>query len=62
MNPKQPTQEIRYLEEKCLDVRRGILGLTYFGNSSHLGGSLSCVEILTCLYFQIMRLDPAQPD
>jgi len=62
MNPKQPTQEIRYLEEKCLDVRRGILDLTYFGNSSHLGGSLSCVEILTCLYFQIMRLDPAQPD
>ena len=29
--------------------------------SGHWGGSLSAVEILTCLYFGIMRVDPKNP-
>jgi transketolase len=53
--------EILFLKKKCLEVRRNILDLTYYGSSSHLGGSLSCVEILTALLFQIMQVDPAKP-
>lgn len=29
--------------------------------SGHLGGSLSCMDILTTLYFRNMRIDPANP-
>ncbi len=29
--------------------------------SGHPGGSLSCIDILTALYFKIMRHDPAKP-
>jgi transketolase len=28
----------------------------------HLGGSMSLVEILTALYFAVLRIDPAEPD
>lgn len=54
-------KEILELEKKCLEVRRNILDLTYFGSSSHLGGSLSSVEILTCLLFRIMHINPDLP-
>jgi transketolase len=43
------------------NVRRGILDLTFYGSSSHLGGSLSVVEILVTLYFEVMRIDPQNP-
>lgn len=55
-------QELQRLKKICLQVRRGIIDLTYFGKSSHLGGSLSCVEILTALFFHIMQVDPERPD
>jgi len=54
--------EVMYLKKKCLDVRRNILDLTYYGSSSHLGGSLSCVEILTSLLFKVMNINPDLPD
>jgi transketolase len=43
------------------NIRRGILDLTFYGSSSHLGGSLSVVEILVALYFKVMRIDPQKP-
>jgi transketolase len=49
------------LKKVCNNVRRGILDLTFFGSSSHLGGSLSAVEILVTLYFGVMRIDPQKP-
>ena len=49
------------LKKVCNNVRRGILDLTFYGSSSHLGGSLSVVEILVALYFKVMRIDPQKP-
>lgn len=34
----------------------------YRAQSGHPGGSLSCVDALTALYFDEMRLDPEHPD
>ena len=56
-----PTQTLE-LKKVCNNVRRNILDLTFYGSSSHLGGSLSCVEILVALYFNVMRIDPKKPD
>lgn len=61
-NPNISPERISTLKEKCIKVRKGILEQTYFGGSSHIGGSLSCVEILTALYFQLMEVDPHKPD
>ena len=61
MNNDWSQDEIQDLKQKCLQVRRNILDLTFYGSSSHLGGSLSSVEILTCLLFRIMSINPDLP-
>jgi transketolase len=61
-------QEFTMVEEKllrlhktCIDVRRDIVSQVHFGGSGHVGGCLSCVEILTALFFAVMRLRPDEP-
>ncbi|MBI4822901.1 MAG: transketolase [Nitrospirae bacterium] len=39
-------------------IRRTIINMAHMAKSPHVGSSLSCVEILTVLYFDIMKLDP----
>ena len=46
----------------ALRIRRAIIEMTHAAKSGHPGGSLSSVEILTALYFAIMRIDPERPD
>src|SRR4030067_341587 len=52
---------IKRLRQKCLSVRRDIIERIYTGGSGHPGGSLSAVEILTALYFHVMRIRPEEP-
>lgn len=49
------------LERIALRIRRAIIEMTHAAKSGHPGGSLSSVEILTALYFAIMRIDPKRP-
>lgn len=53
---------VKRLRRKCLDIRRDIIEMIYEGGSGHSGGSLSAVEMLTALYFEVMRLRPEDPD
>ena len=50
-----------YLKEKALCIRKSIVEMIYYGGSGHPGGSLSCVEILVALYFNLMNIDPEVP-
>jgi transketolase len=50
------------LKEIARRVRKHILEMTNAANSGHPGGSLSAVEIVTALYFSVMRHDPARVD
>jgi transketolase len=43
-------------------VREHIVGMCAGPEGGHLGGSLSLVEILTTLYFGVLRVDPRRPD
>jgi transketolase len=42
-------------------VREHIVDMCAGPDGGHLGGSLSLVEILTTLYFDVLRVDPARP-
>lgn len=42
-------------------VRLGIIEGVHSAKSGHPGGSLSCADILTYLYFKHMNIDPANP-
>lgn len=59
---KRPSHEtLSLLEEKAYQIRRLALEMITFGQVGHPGGSLSEAEILACLYFSELRLDPANP-
>ena len=52
---------IQALENIAKEVRRGIIEEVYSANSGHPGGSLSCADILTVLYFNQMNINPKDP-
>jgi len=52
---------LEYLKEKALQTRKDILRMFMVSGNGHFGGSLSCVEIVTSLYFKIMNIDPKNP-
>ena len=43
----------------ALQVRRDIVRMVHAVNSGHPGGSLGCTDLFVYLYFERMRLDPA---
>ncbi|HQJ52640.1 MAG TPA: transketolase, partial [Anaerolineae bacterium] len=57
-----PAAELAALRCEATAIRRLILKTLNKSQAGHPGGSLSAVEILTALYFKVMRVDPAQPN
>ncbi|WP_338827545.1 transketolase [Neomoorella thermoacetica] len=53
--------DITYLKEKCKVIRQHIINMIGGAGEGHPGGALSAVEIVTTLYFRVMRLDPENP-
>lgn len=51
----------RQLEKTACKVRMGIIEGVHSAKSGHPGGSLSCADILTYLYFDKMNIDPHNP-
>jgi len=43
------------LEDKAKQIRRHIVSMLAEAGSGHPGGSLSIADIVTALYFQVMR-------
>jgi transketolase len=58
----QKTSNVAELEAICKSVRRSIIEMIYHAKSGHPGGSLSAVETLVTLYFDVMNHKPEQPD
>lgn len=50
------------LEQKALDVRRDIITMLEHAGSGHSAGPLDLADILTALYFNIMNIDPKNPE
>lgn len=46
------------LTDIASQIRRDILRMVHTSSSGHPGGSLGCTDLLTALYFQIMKHDP----
>ncbi len=54
-------KEYEILTKKTVRIRKQLLKIIYHAKSGHTGGSLSSVDILTALYFNIMNINPAHP-
>ncbi len=51
----------KQLKIKACKARMGIIEGVFNAKSGHPGGSLSCVDIVTYLYFNHMNVNPADP-
>jgi transketolase len=49
------------LTQRAARCRRKILRMIRASGAGHLGGALSCMDIVTALYFHALRHDPANP-
>lgn len=50
------------LTEVADRIRRHVVDMCAGKEGGHLGGSMSIVDILTVLYFAVLRVDPGRPD
>ncbi len=50
------------LQEKARIIRKHIIEMLWEAGGGHFGGSLSCVDILVALYFQILKINPQDPN
>lgn len=53
--------QIHNLKQTALNLRRNIVKMIKIGEGGHLGGSFSCIEIITALYFSVLRCNPQDP-
>ncbi len=49
------------LKKTANEIRKGIVASVHSAKAGHPGGSLSCTELLTYLYFEEMNVDPQDP-
>lgn len=52
---------LEQLQEKAKQLRISILNMIHEAGSGHPGGSLSAIDILTVLYYDVMNHDPKNP-
>ena len=50
------------LAKTANEIRKGIVTAVHSAKAGHPGGSLSCADLMTFLYFEEMNIDPKDPD
>jgi transketolase len=50
------------LEATARRIREHVIDMAAGPEGAHVGGAFSCIEVLTALYFAVMRVDPQRPD
>ncbi|MEI6850518.1 MAG: transketolase [Candidatus Saccharibacteria bacterium] len=53
---------ISQLQTKANDLRKDVIKMLASAGSGHTAGSLDLADILTALYFDILNIDPKNPD
>jgi transketolase len=56
-----PPELIRMLEDKATEMRKDIVTMVGNAGCGHPGGSLSSADIVSTLYFHVMKHDPQNP-
>lgn len=56
------SSEKKLLLDTAQDLRLSLIDVMAWSGGSHIGGSLSIVDILTILYFKYLNVDPQNPN
>ena len=54
-------EEIRDLYKKSYELRLDAVKMVYHAKTGHAAPSLSMADLITAMYFHILKLDPADP-
>ncbi|WHH59379.1 transketolase [Petroclostridium sp. X23] len=55
-------EQIKYLCDQAKVIRKDIVEMVYLAKDGHPGPALSITDIVASLYFNLMKLDPQNPD
>ena len=58
----QKPMSVEELEKMAVIIRCDIIDMICTAAAGHPGGSLSAADVVTALYFRVMRIDPENPD
>lgn len=58
----QKPMSVKELEKMAVIIRCDIIDMICTASAGHPGGSLSAADVVTALYFRIMRIAPENPD
>jgi transketolase len=53
--------DVACLREKSRQIRVDLVNMIYEAKAGHIGGALSCTDIMTVLYYSVMKVDPTNP-
>ena len=57
-----PEPLIKEISAKAQILRIDVLKMVYDNQTGHIGGAFSAAEIVACLYFHHLKIDPQRPD
>ncbi len=55
-------EENTRLRRIAKELRLTVIDVMAWAGGAHVGGSLSCIDLLTALYFKYLKIDPQNPD
>lgn len=62
LNIWRETMNLSEMKQVASQIRQDIVQMVHAAGSGHPGGSLSSADLMTVLYFDVMNIDPKQPD
>jgi transketolase len=54
--------DIKYIEQKARELRHKIVDTTLYAGGAHIGGAMSCADIMALLYFDVLNIDVENPE
>ena len=55
-------RDISYLADMARQLRRDVVTMVHLAGDGHSGPALSIADVVTALYFRVLRIDPGRPD
>jgi len=55
-------KELHDLKATAKELRLTVIDVMKWSGGAHVGGSLSCMDLLTALYFKYLHIDPKNPN
>jgi transketolase len=62
MSGNERTESVRLLQEKANIIRKHVVRMIGKAGSGHVGPALGCADVVSALYFSVLRLDPKNPE